>query len=117
MPNTKYRCTPEYRSDMAGYLQQIQDVDEAAAQERSRLLTNLARCLREDVSPRQRTVLLLYFVKQMNQPEIAALLGVNKSTVCRTIKRGEDRLRRCLRYGAQRYLMSMDDTNRKEFDT
>lgn len=116
MPNTKYRCAPEYRADMLCYLQQIEDTE--GVQERSRLLTNLTRCLREDVSPRQRTVLLLYFVKQMSQPEIAVLLGINKSTVCRTIKRGEERLRRCLRYGAQRYLMSMDETNtRKELDT
>lgn len=90
------------------YMRQVQqegDTDE----EHGQLIQNLVRCIREDVSPRQRVVLLLYYEKQLSQPEIAAQLGVNKSTVCRTIKRGEQRLRQCLRYGAQRYLMSMQE--------
>ena len=37
--------------------------------------------------------------------EIGRELGVDKSTVSRTIKRGEARLRRCLRYGAKQFLM------------
>lgn len=105
MPSTKYRCSPDYRADMAAYMDYIQG--ESNAEEHSRLKRNLLRCLREDISPRQRTVLLMYFAKQMSQPEIAAELGVNKSTVNRTIKRGEQRLRQCLRYGAQRYLLDM----------
>ena len=36
--------------------------------------------------------------------EIGEKLGVDKSTVSRTIKRGEARLRRCLRYGAKAFL-------------
>ena len=39
----------------------------------------------------------------MNQ--IGERMGVDKSTVSRTIKRGELRLRRCLRYGAKRFLL------------
>lgn len=88
------------------YMRQIQQED---GEEHGQLIHNLARCIREDVSARQRVVLLLYYEKQMSQPEIAAALGVNKSTVCRTIKRGERRLRQCLRYGAQRYLMGMKE--------
>ena len=41
--------------------------------------------------------------------EIGEAMGIDKSTVSRTIKRGERRLRRCLRYGAEAYLRSMDD--------
>ena len=36
--------------------------------------------------------------------QIAELTGVDKSTVSRNIKRGESRLRRCLRYGAEQLL-------------
>ena len=36
--------------------------------------------------------------------QIGQELGVDKSTVSRTIKRGEARLRRCLRYGAGAFL-------------
>lgn len=93
---------------MAMYMRQVQQ-ENGDEQEHSHLIENLLRCIREDVSPRQRVVLLLYYEKGMSQPQIAAMLGVNKSTVCRTIKRGEQRLRQCLRYGAQRYLMSMQE--------
>ena len=42
-------------------------------------------------------------------PEIGEQIGIDKSSVSRTIKRGERRLQRCLRYGAEAYLRSMDD--------
>ncbi len=41
--------------------------------------------------------------------QIGARLGVDKSTVSRTIKRGEKRLRRCLRYGARRFLLDGEE--------
>ena len=70
----------------------------------SRVKRNLVRALREDVTPRQREVLLLYYAEQLNTRQIGEKLGVDKSTVARTIKRGEARLRRCLRYGAEAFL-------------
>lgn len=69
-----------------------------------RLKRNLVRALREDVTPRQRQFLLLYYGQGMNMRQIGEQLGVDKSTVSRTIKRGEARLRRCLRYGAANLL-------------
>lgn len=98
---------------MAAYWQRMGETDENRT-EHSRLLQNLSRCLREDVSPRQWTMLALYYGKELNQSQIAKRLGVNRSTVCRTLKRGERRLQRCLRYGAQRYLMSLNDKTGKE---
>ncbi len=74
----------------------------------SRLKRNLISALREDVTPKQRQALFLYYVKGENMREISQRLGVDKSTVCRTIKRGERRLQRCLRYGAERYLLGME---------
>ena len=70
------------------------------SQQMARLKRNLARALREDVTARQRQFLLLYYGERLNMREIGEKLGVDKSTVSRTIKRGEARLRRCLRYGA-----------------
>ena len=58
----------------------------------------------EEVTPRQRQTLLLYYGERLTMQQIGEELGVDKSTVCRTIKRGERRLRRCLRYGADRLL-------------
>jgi len=74
-----------------------------------RLKRNLILALQEDVTPRQRQLLLLYYRDGLNMREIGEKLSIDKSTVSRTIKRGEARLRRCLRYGADRYLRSRRD--------
>ena len=79
------------------------------SQELDRLKRNLIRALREDVTEKQRKVLLLYYAEGYNMREIGEQLGVDKSTVSRTIKRGERRLQRCLRYGAEAYLRSMKE--------
>ena len=93
---------------MAGYMQCIGEVD-GQEDGHSKLLENLKRCIREEITPRQREVLLLYYFRKMRQKEIATQLGVAGSTVSRTIKRGEQRLKRCLRYGAERYLQNSDE--------
>ena len=74
-----------------------------------RLKRNLVRALREDVTAKQRQMLLLYYAEGKNMREIGESMGVDKSTVSRTIKRGERRLQRCLRYGAEAYLRNMDN--------
>ena len=95
-----------YAADMAVYARQMSADN---SKEISRLKRNLIRALQEDVTPRQRQALLLYYSDGLNMREIGERLGVDKSTVSRTIKRGERRLRRCLRYGAEAYLKSMGD--------
>ena len=97
MPSTRYRRGKGYAADMAVYTRQMAADN---SNEVSRLKRNLIRALREDVTPKQRQVLLLYYSEGLNMREIGEQLGVDKSTVSRTIKRGEHRLRRCLRYGA-----------------
>ena len=95
-----------YAADMAVYARQMSADN---SKEISRLKRNLIRALQEDVTPRQRQTLLLYYSDGLNMREIGERLGGDKSTVSRTIKRGERRLRRCLRYGAEAYLKSMGD--------
>ena len=99
-----------YAADMAVYARQMSADN---SKEISRLKRNLIRALQEDVTPRQRQTLLLYYSDGLNMREIGERLGVDKSTVSRTIKRGERRLRRCLRYGAEAYLKSMGDCRLK----
>ena len=106
MPNTRYRRGKLYAADMAMYSRQIQADN---SEEINRLKRNLIRCLREDITAKQREMILLYYAEGKNMREIGEAMGVDKSTVSRTIKRGERRLRRCLRYGARSYLRSMDD--------
>ena len=81
-----------------------QAMAEDNSQQMGRLRRNVMRALREDVTPRQRECMLLYYEKRLNMREIAELMGIDKSTVSRNIKRGESRLRRCLRYGAEQLL-------------
>ena len=108
MPNTRYRRGKAYSADMAMYMRQISN-ENTNSDQLSRLKRNLIRCIKEDVTERQRTVLLMYYSQGMNMREIGEALGIDKSTVSRTIKRGENRLRRCLRYGAEAYLRNMSD--------
>ena len=61
----------------------------------SELLTRLRQNLRR---ARQQQVLTLYYDQGMNMTQIAQTLGVNCSTVSRTIRRAKQRLYRCLRY-------------------
>ena len=106
MPNTRYRKGKLYAADMAMYSRQMAADN---SREVSRLKRNLIRCLREDVTEKQRQMILMYYAEGKNMREIGEFLGVDRSTISRTIKRGERRLQRCLRYGAEAYLRSMDD--------
>lgn len=65
----------------------------------ARLRRNLRRARKEELTPRQREMMALYYDEGLTQPQIAALLGVNNSTVSRTLRRGRERLYRTLRYG------------------
>ena len=88
---------------MSLYAQQMSQEED---QEMDRLKRNLLLALREDVTPRQRQLLLLYYGEGLTMQNIAQRLKIDRSTVSRTILRGERRLQRCLRYGADRYLRS-----------
>lgn len=70
----------------------------------NRLKRNLAHALRQDLTECQRKYMLLYYGQSMSMEAIAQQCGVNKSTVSRTLKRGRQRLYRCLRYGASNLL-------------
>ena len=64
----------------------------------TRLRQNLRRARQQGLTPRQQQVLTLYYDQGMNMTQIAQTLGVNCSTVSRTIRRAKQRLYRCLRY-------------------
>ena len=108
MPSIKVRRGKTFGAQMAGYMKELEGMEDEADRH-GRLVDNLMRCIREDVTPRQREVLLLYYFKGMRQIDIAQQLDVARSTVSRTIQRGERRLKRCLRYGAERYLRAAEE--------
>ena len=54
--------------------------------------------LEQELTPRQREMVFLYYDRGLKMSQIAQKLGVNRSTVSRTVKRAKQRLYRCLRY-------------------
>jgi len=105
MADTRYRRGLHYAADMAAYARMMSEDNSGELQQ---IRSNLVHALQEDVTARQRELLLMYYDEGLNMREIGERLGVDRSTVSRTVKRGEARLRRCLRYGAAAFL-SADD--------
>ena len=65
---------------------------------REQQLKRVQRVITEELTPLQREILTAYYFHEMTIPQIAEERGVNKSSVCRVLKRAEDRLRRFLKY-------------------
>ena len=63
-----------------------------------RLLSNLPLAVQQELTPRQREILRLRFTGGMSITGIAKELGLNKSTVSRSLTRSVERLYRSLRY-------------------
>ena len=61
-------------------------------------LKRIQRVVQEELTDNQREILLAYYFQEKNITQIAQERGVNKSTVCRTLHRAEDKLRRYLKY-------------------
>ena len=58
----------------------------------------LPLAVEQELTPRQRQILRMRYSSGMRNVEIARALGVNKSTVTRTLNRAVERLFRTLRY-------------------
>ena len=65
----------------------------------ARLRRNLRKARVQELTPRQQEVLALYYDQGLKMVEIARELGIDPSTVSRTLSRAKARLYRCLRYG------------------
>jgi RNA polymerase sigma factor (sigma-70 family) len=61
-------------------------------------LQRVQRVIQEELTELQRQTLIAYYFQEQTIPEIAAERGVNKSTVSRTLRRAEEKLRRYLKY-------------------
>ena len=63
-----------------------------------RLLSNLPLAVQQELTPRQREILRLRFTGGMSVTAIAEKLGLNKSTVSRSMARSMERRYKSLRY-------------------
>lgn len=64
----------------------------------ARLRKNLTLAIQEDLTPRQREILQMILSEGLSQAQIAKKLGLEKSTVSRTVARAKKKLERVLRY-------------------
>ena len=96
MKNTRFENrSSEWLGDMTVWRR-------ANAEDNGEQMTRLRRNLRlareRELTERQREMVGLYYDQGMTMPQIAERLGVNRSTVSRTLRRARDRLHRFLRY-------------------
>lgn len=96
MKNTRFENrSSEWLGDMTVWRR-------ANAEDNGEQMTWLRRNLRlareRELTERQREMVALYYDQGMTMPQIAERLGVNRSTVSRTLRRARDRLHRFLRY-------------------
>lgn len=113
MQGTRYRKGKNLGADMTVYARLMAQDNGGQLQQ---LRRDLARALREEVTPRQRQILFLYYDQGLNMREIGELLGIDRTTVSRTMKRGEARIHRCLRYGGASLLRgTTGDEGRETF--
>lgn len=61
-------------------------------------LQRLRRVVDRELTDIQREVLIAYYFQEKTMAQIARERNVCRSTVCRTLHRAEERIRRCLRY-------------------
>ena len=87
-----------YRLDQLSFSAYLNEEAEDNQWQRQALRQALGRAIREELTGRQREVLLLYYLDQLTMQQVAERLDVNRSTVCRTLQRARERLYACLRY-------------------
>ena len=61
-------------------------------------LRRLKKVIENELTDKQREVLIAYYFQNQTMAEIAQERGVCRSTVCRTLHRAEARVRRCVKY-------------------
>ena len=85
----------EWAGDMTVWLRENANDNQ---EQIDRLLRNLRKARVQELTPRQQQMLSMRFEQNMSGAEIARELGLNRSTVSRTLRRAQERLRRCLQY-------------------
>ena len=73
------------------------DDGESNAEQIQRLLVHLPRVMEEELTERQRQIITMHFYQELTVTEIARRLGVNPSTVSRSLQRSAQKLQRFLR--------------------
>ena len=73
------------------------------------MAASVKRAIDRELTKRQRQLVYMYYLEQMRMQDIADELGLSISSVSRTIKRGRERLKTCLRYGGRALMSALED--------
>lgn len=84
-----------FYGDMAAWLLENSEDNEADVR---RLKRNLRVAMEEELTARQRRIVYMRFFEEKNVSEIADELGLDNSTVSRTLSRGLARIKKVLKY-------------------
>ena len=96
MPRQSQGWAPPERQAAMGVWQE-QDSEDNDIQ-MQRLRRNLKKAIAQELTSRQQTMLLMLYSENCSQTDVAARLGVNRSTVSRTLARARKKLARVLQY-------------------
>lgn len=88
----------ELQGDIQQFINWEQESGETNDKDIKRLKEKVKEAIDRELTPRQREVLLIALSTGFSQKKIAEKLGVDKSTISRTIARAVGRLRKVLRY-------------------
>ncbi|MBQ9392654.1 MAG: MarR family transcriptional regulator [Oscillospiraceae bacterium] len=97
-PYENSRRDPFDPMDIAGLQQWQRQQQQDNRAQIERLLAKLPVAVDQELTPRQRQILMMHFHDGMRVTDIARELGVSKSVVSRTLGRCTERLFRVLRY-------------------
>ena len=96
MRNTPFDTrSSEWIGDMTVWLRENSEDNQLQLE---RLRRNLRLAREQELTPCQQQGLELHYNQNMSVTQIARHLGVNASTVSRTLRRAQERLRRYLQY-------------------
>jgi len=101
MRSTRYETrqrNPYDPMDLAALRQWQREQQQDNRAQIERLLSKLPVAVDQELTPRQRQMLMMHFHDGMRVTDIARELGVSKSVVSRTLARSTERLFRVLRY-------------------
>lgn len=76
----------------------IGDTESNNSEKHRLMLKILRKVILEELTERQREMITLYYFDRANIPQIAEMLGVNRSTVSRTISRGRRNIMEKMKY-------------------
>lgn len=95
----RYRRSAVYVKELSAYIEALSDPQREFLMRRVQRV--IIRAMRQDVTHREAECLELYYVQGYTYEQISQSLHINVSTICRNIRRGEDKMNRVLAFARE----------------